>query len=108
MPPAGAIRRAGAFAPPEKIMMRKQTAVLALPLAACAALAAAADDKQPSAAAKVPAEKSIRMDEPMTTEMMKPGMMKSDVKNVAEKKDKAMKPMMEMEEKSMPGDKGKP
>lgn len=88
-------------------MMRKSSICLALLLVAGTVPVAFADDKL-SADTKVSSEKTIRMDEPMTTEMMKPGMMKGDVKSIAEKKDKATKPMMEMEEKSMPRDKGKP
>lgn len=47
------------------------------------------------------------MHEPMTTGMMKNGMMKGDVKNVADKKVKEMQPMMDQEEKSMPQDNDK-
>lgn len=52
-------------------------------------------------------KKKMKMDEPMTSGMMKKGMMKGDVKNAADKKDKEMQPMMEQEEKSMSPEKTK-
>jgi len=39
----------------------------------------------------------MKMDEPMPTKMMKPGMRKRDVKQAAEKKEREMKAMMEKE-----------
>lgn len=50
----------------------------------------------------------MKMDEPMTTGMMKKGMMKGDVKSAADRKAKVMQPLMEQEEKSMPRNKSKP
>lgn len=66
--------------------------------------AAFADDKASGVNEDSHAEK-IRMTDSMTTGMMKKGMMKGDVKTEALKKDKAMQPMTEQEEKSMPQDK---
>ena len=51
--------------------------------------------------------KKMRMDEPMTTHMMKPDMKKGDVKAAANKKFKVLQPMMEMEQKSMQADDAK-
>ena len=50
-----------------------------------------------------PADQSIKMDEPMAGKMKKPGMKQGDVKKQAEKKRRAMKPMLEKEEKEMQG-----
>ena len=50
--------------------------------------------------AEEPAKKA---NEPMATKMKKPGMKQGDVKKQAEKKRRAMKPMLEREEKEMPG-----
>ena len=44
-----------------------------------------------------------KMEEPMAGKMKKPGMKQGDVKKQAEKKRRAMKPMLEREEKEMPG-----
>ena len=55
---------------------------------ACTALAA--DTKPPA-----------KMEEPMAGKMKKPGMKQGDVKKAAEKKQRAMKPMLEKEEKEM-------
>ena len=44
-----------------------------------------------------------RMEEPMAGKMKKPGMKQGDVKKQAEKKRRAMKPMLEQEEKEMRG-----
>jgi hypothetical protein len=44
----------------------------------------------------------MRMDEPMSGEMMKKGMKKGDVKKAAEEKEREMKEKLEKEEKSMP------
>jgi hypothetical protein len=43
----------------------------------------------------------MKMNEPMPTGMSRPGMMKGDVKNAEEKKDRMMGPMIQQEEKSM-------
>ena len=48
------------------------------------------------------------MDEPMTTKMMREGMMKGDVEREADKKSEKMQPMIEHEQKSMPQDKAEP
>ena len=81
--------------------------ILAAVIAACVALGAHAADKSPDANAHKH-KKKMRMDEPMTTGMMKKGMVKGDVESAAAKKAKEMQPMMEQEEKSMPQDKAKP
>jgi hypothetical protein len=60
-------------------------------LLACTAWAAyAAEPKAPA-----------KMEEPMAGKMKKPGMKQGDVKKQAEKKRRAMKPMLEKEEKEM-------
>jgi hypothetical protein len=59
-------------------------------IAACSAFAA--DTKPPA-----------KMEEPMAGKMKKPGMKQGDVKKQAEKKRRAMKPMLEKEEKEMQG-----
>jgi len=46
--------------------------------------------------------KKMKMDAPMSTGMAKKGMMKGDVKSSADKKLKAMQPMMAQEQQSMP------
>ena len=56
------------------------------------AMPALADTKPPA-----------KMEEPMAGKMKKPGMKQGDVKKQAEKKRRAMKPMLEREEKEMPG-----
>ena len=87
-------------------------------LAACASFAwyASADQAQPSekAAEELPQQRStdvqtpveiknpMKMDEPMQGGMMKKGMMKGDVKESADKKNKEMEKMLEKEEESMP------
>jgi hypothetical protein len=48
------------------------------------------------------------MDEPMSTGMMKKGMMKGDVKAAADQKSRKMQPLMEQEEKAMHSDKTLP
>ena len=48
-----------------------------------------------------PAPKPMKMKEPMSGEMKKPGMTKGDVKKAAQKKDRDMKEPMEKEEKAM-------
>ena len=59
------------------------TLLLAMP-------ALAADTKPPA-----------KMEEPMAGKMKKPGMKQGDVKTQAAKKQRAMKPMLEKEEKEM-------
>lgn len=71
------------------------------------AFVACADDSPPLPSAGKP-QKTMKMNEPMTTEMMKPGMKKADVKAASERKSKAMQPMMELEQKSMSAEKTKP
>lgn len=44
-----------------------------------------------------------KMEQPMAGKMKKPGMKQGDVKKQAEKKRRAMKPMLEQEEKEMQG-----
>jgi len=55
-------------------------------------------------AKQAPANESqpMKMDEPMTGEMMKKGMKKGDVKKAAEEKEREMKAKLEKEEQSMP------
>ena len=72
--------------------MLKIAAVLALAAAACCAYADNASKGQ-----------SMKMDEPMYGEMKKKGMKRGDVRKAAEKKERAMKPMMEEERKAMMG-----
>ncbi|HMC13100.1 MAG TPA: hypothetical protein VKG67_02005 [Gallionellaceae bacterium] len=79
--------------------------ILTAVIAACLALGAHAADQSHVASAH---KKKMKMDQPMTTGMMKKGMMKGDVKSAADKKAKEMQPMMQQEEKSMPQDKAKP
>lgn len=68
--------------------MRLKLYVAMLVAAACGAFAA--DTKPPG-----------KMEEPMAGKMKKPGMKQGDVKKQAEKKRRAMKPMLEKEEKEM-------
>ena len=70
---------------------RLQGAVL-IALACTAWTAHAADPKT-----------AAKMEEPMAGKMKKPGMKQGDVKKQAEKKLRAMKPMLEREEKEMQG-----
>jgi hypothetical protein len=62
-------------------------------LLACTAYAAHGAEPKPPA----------KMEEPMAGKMKKPGMKQGDVKKQAEKKRRAMKPMLEQEEKEMQG-----
>lgn len=55
-----------------------------------------------------PVRKNIRMTDPMTTGMMKPGMVKGEVKRAAERKAKLMAPAMEREQQAMPQPPAKP
>jgi hypothetical protein len=57
----------------------------------CIAFAAFAAEPKPPA----------KMDEPMAGKMKRPGMKQGNVKKQAEKKRRAMKPMLEKEEKEM-------
>lgn len=69
----------------------RQTALF-IAIASLAGAAFAADQKPPA-----------KMEEPMASKMKKPGMKQGDVKKQAEKKRRAMKPMLEQEEKEMQG-----
>jgi len=51
---------------------------------------------------KVKRKKPMKMNEPIANEMKKEGMTKGEVKEMAEKKEAEMKPLMEEEEKKMP------
>jgi hypothetical protein len=70
--------------------MRQTALFIAIASLACAAFAA--DQKPPA-----------KMEEPMAGKMKKPGMKQGDVKKSAEKKRRTLKPMLEKEEKEMPG-----
>jgi hypothetical protein len=59
---------------------------------ACAGFATFAADTKPPA----------KMEEPMAGKMKRPGMKQGDVKQSAEKKKRAIKPMLEKEEREMP------
>lgn len=52
--------------------------------------------------------KSMKMDEPMSGEMKRPGMRKGDVKKHEEKWDRKMRNTIENEEKTMRKQEGKP
>jgi hypothetical protein len=69
--------------------MRQKALFIAIVCTACAAFAA--EPKPPA-----------KMEEPMAGNMKRPGMKQGDVKKQAEKKRRAMKPMLEKEEKEMP------
>ncbi len=101
------MNRAGTHSSGKNMARYKVLIILAAVIAACLALGAHAADN-PSVANAPKHKKKMRMDEPMTTRMMKKGMMKGDVKTAADKKAKEMQPIMETEEKSMPQDKAKP
>ncbi|WP_040395804.1 hypothetical protein [Aromatoleum toluclasticum] len=73
----------------------------------CAADTVDAADLSPAASVHE-LKKKMKMDEPMETGMMKKGMMKGDVKKAADQKDRALQPMMEQEEKTMPAAPRKP
>jgi hypothetical protein len=82
-------------------------AILSVTLGVGLNVSAQADD--PVSPAKAPKHKArLRMEEPMSTGMMKKGMMKGDVKAAAAQKSRKMQPAMEQEEKSMPIDKTVP
>ena len=88
------------------VRSRFLTRIAAMALLFAAWPAIAAEDTPPPKneappAPKAEAKKPMKTNEPMTTEMKKPGMMKGDVKKAAEKKDGEMKGMMEKEEKEM-------
>lgn len=87
-----------------------RTQLLKLSVAAIAPLLSCATQAtEPSPVAEVPKHQpTLRMNEPMPTGMAKEGMKKGDVKSLADKKTKAMQPMMEQEEKAMPREKPKP
>ena len=87
-----------------RTLLLKLSAAVIAPLLSCATLAA-----DPSPAAEVPKHQpTMKMNEPMPTGMAKEGMKKGDVKNLADKKTKAMRPMMAQEEKAMPRERPKP
>jgi hypothetical protein len=69
---------------------RSAFALLAIVAASIAFAAFAAEPKPPA-----------KMEEPMAGNMKKPGMKQGDVKKQAEKKRRALKPMLEKEEKEM-------
>ena len=69
-------------------------------LAGLAAIALAVEPPPPGDGAR-PAVK-MKMDEPMSTGMMKQGMKKGDVKKAAERRKKKMAPKLEQEQQSMP------
>lgn len=81
--------------------------LLAAALVAGIAFGAAAADRTAPVAPPGSGQK-MKMDEPMATGMMKQGMRKGDVKRAAERKAKAMQPMMEEEEKAMPPARAQP
>ena len=81
--------------------------ILAAIIAACLALGAHASDKPPVDNAHKH-KKKMKMDEPMTTGMMKKGMKKGDVKSAANKKSKEIEPMIKHEEESTHQDTAKP
>lgn len=81
--------------------------LLAAALVAGSAFGVGAADRAAPAAPPGP-EQKMKMDEPMATGMMKQGMRKGDVKRAADRKAKAMQPMMEQEEKAMPPAKAQP
>ena len=71
--------------------LRRKARTATLIAAACIASAAFAADTKPPA----------KREEPMAGKMKRPGMKQGDVKRQAEKKRRAMKPMLEKEEKEM-------
>ena len=72
-------------------MRTKRTARLGVALLLLLTACAAHADQKPAA----------KMEEPMAGKMKKPGMKQGDVKKQAEKKRRALKPMLEQEEKEM-------
>ena len=74
---------------------------LAACIAACVVTGAHAADQSPAANTHKPSKK-MKMDEPMTTGMMKKGMMKGDMKSAADRKAQELNSNMTLEEKSMP------
>lgn len=83
-------------------MVRRSGLAILLAGLAAVPLVAAGADKAGAGGKPPPARKHIRMSDPMTTGMMKPGMKKGEVKRAAERKSKDMAPAMEREEQSMP------
>jgi hypothetical protein len=71
--------------------LRRKARTATVIAAACIASAAFAADTKPPA----------KMEAPMAGNMKKPGMKQGDMKKQAEKKRRAMKPMLEKEEKAM-------
>ncbi len=85
-------------------MFRRPVLPLLVAIVGLSHAACAADPAPP-----VPAHPGkMKMNEPMRTGMMKKGMTKGDVKRAAEKKAKAMQPMMAREQESMPRGAAKP
>lgn len=74
--------------------MRVYAVAKAIAVAGMLAGAAAAADPTPVGG------KPVKMDEPMKTGMMKPGMKVGDVKKAAEKRARELKPTMEKESAS--------
>ncbi len=86
----------------------KALAIAAAICGTCLGAGAIAADPSPEANAPGVGSKTMQMDEPMsTTKMMKPGMKKGDVKKDADEKLRAMKPVLDKEEKSMAQEKPK-
>ncbi|MBI2309031.1 MAG: hypothetical protein HYU78_17215 [Rhodocyclales bacterium] len=77
-------------------------AALAGAVAAATTLAAARPAAAEAPAAPPPSGQKMKMDEPMSGAMKKRGMTKGDVRKDAERKSRAMKPVMDTEEKAMP------
>ncbi|CAG4884077.1 conserved exported protein of unknown function [Georgfuchsia toluolica] len=90
-------------------MFRHKFGLAAACIVVCAAHGAPAADRPPAANTHThDSAKKMKMDEPMTTGMMKKGMRKGDVKRMADRKAKVMQPLMEQEEKAMPRNKSTP
>lgn len=89
-------------------MLRATAAAIGLLASLAAGSAVAAANADQAAGGKPPPRKAIRMNDPMTTGMMKPGMIKGEVKRAAERKAKDMQPAVAREEQSMPQAPAKP
>ena len=75
-------------------------ALLAFGVASAADTPPAAEEKPAKAAPAPKVKKKMKMGEPMAGGMMKPGMMKGDMKSAADQKDRQMDEMMKKEEKA--------
>ncbi|HXE40691.1 MAG TPA: hypothetical protein VN639_19675 [Azonexus sp.] len=75
--------------------------VMAL-LAASLSFTVHSADQPAGAAGSPPPAKKMKMETPMASGMAKKGMKKGDVKKSADRKLKAMQPMIEQEQQSMP------